>query len=96
MQEAPAELQRSDLNALNEEILLQLQESGIAVPSATMLDGRFALRCANVNHRSKRADFRTLVEAVVRIGREVAGLGMRRNPGLEEAPQQVEDQAQHH
>jgi glutamate/tyrosine decarboxylase-like PLP-dependent enzyme len=76
---APAELRESDLNALNEEILLRLQESGIAVPSGTMLGSRFALRCANVNHRSKRADFRILVDAVVKIGREVAVSLMLRN-----------------
>ena len=87
----PAELRQSDLNPLNEEILLRLQESGIAVPSGTMLGGRFAIRCANVNHRSKRADFRTLVDAVVRIGREVAGSTMRRKAGLEEAAQKAEN-----
>jgi aromatic-L-amino-acid/L-tryptophan decarboxylase len=49
---APAHLrtQLSDatLNAINEEILLRLQEQGIAVPSSTVLDGRFALRVAHV------------------------------------------------
>jgi hypothetical protein len=34
------------------------------------LKGQFAIRCAIVNHRSRRADFRTLIDAVVRIGRE--------------------------
>jgi hypothetical protein len=32
----------------------------------------YALRCAIVNHRSRPTDFDLLVEAVVRIGREVA------------------------
>ena len=60
------------LNALNEEILVRLQEDGIAVPSGTVLQGRFAIRCANVNHRSRREDFDTLVTATARIGKEVS------------------------
>jgi aromatic-L-amino-acid/L-tryptophan decarboxylase len=53
------------LNALNQEILLKVQESGLAVPSHTMLEGRFALRVAVTNHRSRREDFDLLVRAVV-------------------------------
>jgi aromatic-L-amino-acid/L-tryptophan decarboxylase len=64
---APAE----QLNRINEEILIRVQESGVAVPSGTILEGRYALRCANVNHRSRRSDFDALVAAVARIGREV-------------------------
>jgi len=55
----------------NKEILQRLQERGIAVPSGTVLEGRFVLRVANVNHRSRRGDFDALVEAVKSIGREV-------------------------
>jgi len=61
------------LNALNEEVLLRIHEAGIAVPSSTLLHGRFALRVAIVNHRSRRADFDALADAVVRIGRDVSG-----------------------
>ena len=62
---------RSDdeaLNALNRELLLQLHESGVAVPSGTLLRGRFALRVAIVNHRSRKDDFDTFLEAVLRLG----------------------------
>jgi aromatic-L-amino-acid decarboxylase len=62
-----------ELNTLNQEILLRLQESGTAMPSGTILDGRYALRCAIVNHRSRREDFDLLVEAVVALGREISG-----------------------
>src|SRR4051812_6304848 len=64
----PQGTQAGDLNALNQEILLRLQESGLALPSATVLQGRYAIRCANVNHRTRRADFDLLVEAVGRRG----------------------------
>src|SRR4029453_981690 len=53
----PPERDGIDLNALNEEILLRLQESGLALPSATVLQGHYAIRCANVNRRSRRTDF---------------------------------------
>jgi len=60
------------LTALNQEILLRLQESGVAVPSSTTLGGRFAIRVANVNHRSRREDFEYLLREVIRIGEEIA------------------------
>ena len=56
------------LNALNKEILLQIQESGLAIPSQTMLNGKFAIRVAITNHRSRREDFDLLVRAVVDTG----------------------------
>jgi glutamate/tyrosine decarboxylase-like PLP-dependent enzyme len=69
------DLDEARLNLINEEILLRLQEDGIAVPSGTVLDGRYALRVAIVNHRSRLADFEMLVDAVLRLGRELAGTG---------------------
>lgn len=72
---APAQLRArlsdADLNAINEEILLRLQEQGIAVPSSTVLDGRFAIRVAHVNHRTRQADIDQLVDEVFRLGAEV-------------------------
>lgn len=68
---APKGLPADTLNRINEEILLRLQESGVAVPSSTVLQGRYAIRCANVNHRSRREDFETLVAAVVAIGQQL-------------------------
>ena len=68
---APHDANRDALNQLNEEILLRIQESGLAVPSGTIIDGKFALRIAITNHRSKREDFDLLVEAASKVGREV-------------------------
>ena len=64
-------LSEGELNQLNTELLLQIQEQGIAVPSATTLNGKFALRVANVNHRSTRSDFDEFLNAVLRLGREI-------------------------
>ena len=61
------------LNAVNQEILIRVQERGIAVPSSTVLDGRFALRVAITNHRSRREDFDLFVDAVLEEGKAVAG-----------------------
>lgn len=33
--------------------------------------GRFAIRVANVNHRSRREDFDLLARSVVQLGREI-------------------------
>jgi aromatic-L-amino-acid/L-tryptophan decarboxylase len=60
------------LNSLNQEVLLRLQESGVAVPSSTILDGKLAIRVAITNHRSRREDFDALAAAVVQTGKEVA------------------------
>lgn len=59
------------LNRLNQEIMLRLHEQGIAVPTYTTLDDKFAIRVAHVNHRTRREDFDVLVRAVVRLGTDV-------------------------
>jgi glutamate/tyrosine decarboxylase-like PLP-dependent enzyme len=64
-------LEADALNALNQEILWRLQESGVGLPSHTVLDGRFAIRVANTNQRTRRDDFDILIHAVVDIGRDV-------------------------
>ena len=57
-----------ELNLLNKEILMRLHESGVAVPSFTMIHGQYAIRVANVNHRSRKSDFELLVKTVSEIG----------------------------
>lgn len=59
------------LDDLNAEILVVLHERGIAAPSSTVLNDRFAIRVAICNHRSTRADFDALVKGVVAIGKEL-------------------------
>lgn len=65
-----------NLNRLNQAILVQLQVRGIAVPSQTILGGAFAIRVCITNHRSERADFDALVEAVAALGHELAAQGI--------------------
>jgi len=60
-----------DLNAINKEILMRLHEQGVSAPSYTFLDGKYAIRVANTNHRSTKPDFDALVYDVLRIGRDL-------------------------
>ncbi len=59
------------LNQLNQELLIQLHESGIAVPSYATIAGRYGLRVAITNHRSRREDFDLLVREVTRLGKNL-------------------------
>jgi glutamate/tyrosine decarboxylase-like PLP-dependent enzyme len=59
------------LNTLNRELLARLQESGVALPSSTMLGSRFAIRVAHVNHRTRDEDIAILVDTVLDIGRHL-------------------------
>ncbi|HXB10186.1 MAG TPA: pyridoxal-dependent decarboxylase, partial [Puia sp.] len=65
----PGGLGDAELNLLNKEILMRLQEEGIASPSYTLLRGRYAIRVAITNHRSTRGDFEVLVRETVRLGK---------------------------
>jgi glutamate/tyrosine decarboxylase-like PLP-dependent enzyme len=67
----PGGLDENELNALNKEILFQIHEHGIAVPSYTTLGDRYCLRIAISNHRSTLEDFDLLSREVVRIGKEI-------------------------
>jgi len=67
-----AGLDEAALNRLNERLLVRLQEDGIGVPSSTVLGGRFCVRVAITNHRTRRGDLDALVEASLRLGRELA------------------------
>lgn len=64
-----------EIDAVNVEVLMRLQEAGIAVPSSTVINGAYAIEVANTNHRSRREDFALLVESVSRLGAEVVGGG---------------------
>ncbi len=62
-----------DLDHLNQELVADLQEQGIAAPSTTRLRDRVVIRVAITNHRSTRADFDLLLDSVVKLGRARLG-----------------------
>jgi len=68
---APTHLADAERSAVNREILMRLQEQGIAAPSSTKIDGHFAIRVAITNHRTRRHDLETLVQETQRLGRTI-------------------------
>ena len=58
-------------DALNKELLLRIQETGLAIPSGSKIDGRYVIRVACSNHRSRWEDFVQMAEGVARISAEI-------------------------
>jgi aromatic-L-amino-acid decarboxylase len=54
---------------VNRDIVADLHESGIAVPSITTIDGHVAIRAAIVNHRTCASDVDALLVAALAFGR---------------------------
>lgn len=61
-----------DSDTVNAQIVTDLQESGIAVPSTTIIDSRLTIRAAIVNHRTQTCDLDALVAATIRFGNALA------------------------
>jgi aromatic-L-amino-acid/L-tryptophan decarboxylase len=61
-----------DANRVNSRIVVELQESGVAAPSTTRINGSLAIRAAITNHRTNRQDIDALVDATLALGRAVA------------------------
>ncbi|NQV98734.1 MAG: cytochrome D ubiquinol oxidase subunit I [Rhodospirillales bacterium] len=61
------------LDRLNADIVMDLQEGGIAAPSTTKIAGQLMIRVNITNHRTRLADMDILVDEVVRLGRVYGG-----------------------
>jgi glutamate/tyrosine decarboxylase-like PLP-dependent enzyme len=61
---------RSDrfLNSLNQQLVTEIQRRGLAIPSLYTINGKSCVRVCNLNQRSRRSDFESLVAACERIG----------------------------
>ncbi|MEZ4824948.1 MAG: aminotransferase class V-fold PLP-dependent enzyme [Bacteroidia bacterium] len=64
-------LNMEQTNSLNKEIVIRLQEKGIASPSSTILDGKFCIRTSIVNHKTTYADLDMMLEAILELGKEI-------------------------
>ena len=62
---------RIDSDELNREIVMHLQERGIAVPSSAEIDGRLCIRVNITNHRTRREDLEMFLAALEDIRREI-------------------------
>jgi glutamate/tyrosine decarboxylase-like PLP-dependent enzyme len=58
-------------DAFNKELLLRIQETGLAVPSGSRIAGRYVIRVACSNHRSRWEDFELLAAGVERLAAEI-------------------------
>lgn len=64
---APPSLDESAIRSLNVEIMVRLQEAGIAVLSDTTIGGRHCLRAAICNHRTDDDDLALVVDEILRM-----------------------------
>jgi glutamate/tyrosine decarboxylase-like PLP-dependent enzyme len=64
----PGGLSEAALKKLNVEIMVRMQEAGVAAVSDTTIVDRHCLRAAINNHRTKRSDLDVLIDAVEREG----------------------------
>lgn len=58
--------------ALNTEIMLRVQERGLAVASDTTLNGQHGLRCAFNNHRTRQTDIDEFIVDIVQVAAEIS------------------------
>lgn len=58
-------LSDGELDLLNEDLVADLQESGIAAPSTSRIQGALAIRVNITNHRTRLSDMDLLVEALL-------------------------------
>jgi aromatic-L-amino-acid/L-tryptophan decarboxylase len=56
-----------DMDRCNSLLAVAVQESGVAAPSTTLIDGKLAIRAAIVNHRSRRQDVDALVDVTLKL-----------------------------
>ena len=70
----------ADANQVNGDIVVDIQESGIAAPSTTVLDGQLAIRAAIVNHRTDTCDIDALIAAVLEFGAQRSTAVRSRRP----------------
>jgi aromatic-L-amino-acid decarboxylase len=70
---APASMSPEQQDAHNKEVLLRVQESGLAIISGSRIAGRYVMRVACSNHRSTWSDYQALLAGVAKISGELRG-----------------------
>ena len=62
------------LDRLNQAIVVDLQESGVAAPSTTRLNGKLAIRVNITNHRTRFEDIDCLVSSILEAGARIRNI----------------------
>jgi aromatic-L-amino-acid decarboxylase len=68
----PGGIDDEALKQLNIEIMLRLQETGVAAISDTTLSGQHCLRAAINNHRTEKSDLDLLVSELLKFGEKIS------------------------
>lgn len=68
----PGNLESKFIKRINQEIMLRMQETGVAAISDTSLRGQHYLRVAITNHRTRRSDLDLLITEVMQLGKTIA------------------------
>ena len=69
----------TQINALNSQLVVELQQSGVVAPSSTTINGCIAIRAAIVNHRTCSEDIDALVNTTITLGKRIAQHSSNRN-----------------
>ena len=75
---ADLKMTKEDIDKLNADIVVDVQESGIAAPSTTWINGQLAIRVAIFNHRTVGDDIEKLLGVILCKGRARVAL-IKRN-----------------
>ena len=67
-----ANVRSDELDRINQGIAIRLQESGVAAPSTTRINGNLAIRVNITNHRTEFSDLDLLVDAIVEQGEAIS------------------------
>jgi glutamate/tyrosine decarboxylase-like PLP-dependent enzyme len=67
----PAGLGAAELDRLNADLTVAVQESGMAAPSTTIINGKLAIRAAIVNHRTAKTDVDALIDTSLALGKTI-------------------------
>ena len=59
-----------EIDTFNRDVSIDIQQSGVAIPSTTVLNSRLYIRCCVMNHRTVYADFDLFVETLVKLTQE--------------------------
>ena len=70
---APEQPKISNLDHLNEDIVADLQESGLAIPSTAIINNQLAIRASLANHRTSSSDIDAFIDGVLSAGRRRTG-----------------------
>jgi len=66
---SPPGIENNEANMINKQIVIDLQEKGIAAPSGTILDGKYVIHVSITNHRTNKADLDLFIDAVLQMGK---------------------------